>query len=172
MIPPIYQPAAVRYISRSCPITGDIAMGLDLPDGTVARYRLTPKDVELLQQSFSLYAGPYACQSSNSSDIPSAVGSPHDGQNVSPLDISSAASAGCAYEPKSSSSNMACQRPFLASFIQNTPARVEWLKAVTFLMVLALSLGGWWYSHSRKVPSTASPEQGQAVVAAEVRHAT
>ncbi len=102
MIPPTYQPASVRCATSRCPKTGDIAIGLGLPDGTVARYRLATSDAVFLQQSLALYLGrPYACQPSNASDSLSHVGSPHDGQNVSPLERSCAAPAGDAVLPES-----------------------------------------------------------------------
>lgn len=159
MIPPDYTPAAVRYVSRKCDATGDIAVSLALPNGTVARYRLQPKDVAFLQQGLALYAGRCACQSSSSSGMPSSDGSPHDGQNVSPPANSIAASAGCVYAPKSSPSNMACQQPSGSSRIQNAPARVLWLKAVNLFMALAFPWGGGWKSHSRKVSSAAQRPQ-------------
>lgn len=162
MLPPIYQHATVRSVSRGCEVTGRVGISVDLPDGTTRRLALDLKDARFLHAGLVDYLAWCGCQACSSSGSPSADGSPHDGHSLAPLATSSAAPAGCAYEPSASSSNVASQRPSLRSRIQKVPARVRWLKATMLCMVRALSMGGWWNFHSRGVPR-AAPQAPAAI---------
>ena len=154
-LPSSYQDSALRAVTPLCPQRGYVGLAFDMPDGSVVRIALPAGQARALHADLAAYLALCGCQSSKSSEMPSALGSPHDGQKVAPMAMSSAAAAALWYEPSPSPSNIACQRLLLSSRIQNVPARVLWLKAVNWFMVRALSMGGGWNFHSRKAPRAA-----------------
>lgn len=167
-LPEIYRDAALRCITPVCSVRNRVGLAFEQAGATrPLRLAIARDDAAALHAALGDYLARCACQSVSSSGNPNCEGLPHDGQNVAPAARSSAAAAGRWYEPSPSSSNMACQRPSRDCRIQKVPARVSLLKATMLFMVRALSMGGWWNSHSREVPRAAS--QAPAAIKNKVR---
>jgi hypothetical protein len=95
-IPDIYSPAQWRGTTIA-DVDGSVGFSLNLPDGSIARYRLDRHSAEQLKDSLAEVLsrhGSYS-QSPSSSGMPSSPGlNPIDGQNVAPPAKSSAACSG------------------------------------------------------------------------------
>lgn len=148
-----FTPATLR--GTVPPLNGWVCLSFDQA-GEAVRIRLPMKDVGALARGLDAFLGKTALaihlpavaaygdacgvQSSSSSGMPSAVGSPKLGQYVRPLASSYAAECGSSYPPSESPSKTTCQRLSSWMATQKVPCRVLWLYA-TALIALSFSVG-------------------------------
>lgn len=122
-----YMPATWRGVSSVR--NGWICMSFDHENGVI-RFRLRAANAQRFLLAANGYLEKCGCQSLSSSEIPSLLGSPKDGQVPTPVATSSAAVCGLSYLSSESLSKMTCQKPSRWSAMKKVPRRVLWLYAM------------------------------------------